>query len=204
MNGIGGVDTLTLSLQLKAFFVFEFLNEYNKLEQAIRKIFEENISYLPAKVLQQLYFYYGGKIGTYIEYEAHTLKLHNMNFKEQERFKELSINQIIKIFKEEPYLEKFNFTIESIQRSNTVFPFCDCVIRLLNMRNKLAHEVVDLQFKSQDLIELLSYDKIANERFPLFQNYDIQKMDNMTLYIASNIVYMRKLLATLNSEMIDS
>lgn len=68
------------------------------------------------------------------------------------------------------------------------------------MRNKLAHEVVDLQFKDRDLIELLSHEQIAREPFDLLQNYDVRKMDDMTLYIASNIVYIRKLLSKLNDE----
>ena len=68
------------------------------------------------------------------------------------------------------------------------------------MRNKLAHEVVNLRFKDQDLIELLSLEQIAKEPFDLIQNYDIRRMDDMTLYIASNIVYIRKLLSKLNEE----
>ena len=97
-------------------------------------------------------------------------------------------------------MEDFNFVVESVQRTTTVFTFYDCVIRLLNMRNKLAHEVVDLQFKDRDLIELLSHEQIAREPFDLLQNYDVRKMDDMTLYIASNIVYIRKLLSKLNDE----
>ncbi len=200
MDGVKGIDTKTISLQLKSLVVFEFLKEYNELEQTIRKVFEKNLSTLPQKILQQLYFYYGGKIGTYIEYEAHSVRLNSLDFKEGELFKTLSINQIIKIFKESPYLEDFNFVVESVQRTTTVFPFYDCVIRLLNMRNKLAHEVVDLQFKDRDLIELLSHEQIAREPFDLLQNYDVRKMDDMTLYIASNIVYIRKLLSKLNAE----
>ena len=68
------------------------------------------------------------------------------------------------------------------------------------MRNKLAHEVVDLRFNNRDLIELLSHEQIAREPFDLLQNYDIGKMDDMTLYIASNIVYIRKLLSKLSAE----
>ena len=71
MNGIKGIDASVLSCQLKSIVVFDFLNEYNRLEQEIRRAFENSIPSLPLKVLKQLYFYYGGKIGTYIEYESH-------------------------------------------------------------------------------------------------------------------------------------
>lgn len=74
MNGIKGIVQSTLSVQIKSLVIFEFLNEYNKLEQMIRKIFEQNISMLPAKVLQQLYFYNGGRIATYIDVETESIK----------------------------------------------------------------------------------------------------------------------------------
>lgn len=200
MNGIKGIDASVLSCQLKSIVVFDFLNEYNRLEQEIRRAFENSIPSLPLKVLKQLYFYYGGKIGTYIEYESQTLKLSSVDFQENEHFKELSINQIVKIFKNNTSVEAFNFSVESIQHSTTEYSFYDCVIRLLNMRNKLAHEVMHLKFADRDLIELLSYEQISQEPFNLLQNFDVQKMDDMTRYIASNIVYMRKLVSKLESK----
>ena len=197
MDGIKGLDAGTLSLQLKSLVVFEFLHEYNKLEQVIRKVFEENVPTLPPPILQQLYFYYGGKIGTYIEYEAQQIKLDSVKFNEKELFKKLSVNQIVKIFKNNNCLKAFDFSVESVRHSTTVYSFYDCIGRLINMRNKLAHEVVQLQFKNQDLIELLSHEQIAQASFDVLQNYDVQKMDDMTLYIASNIVYIRKLICKL-------
>ncbi len=109
------------------------------------------------------------------------------------------MNQIVKIFKNNTSVEAFNFSVESIQHSTTEYSFYDCVIRLLNMRNKLAHEVMHLKFADRDLIELLSYEQISQEPFNLLQNFDVQKMDDMTRYIASNIVYMRKLVSKLES-----
>lgn len=200
MNGVKGIDQNTISLQIKSLFVFDFLNEFNELEHIIRDVFEENLSHMSDKIIRQLYFYYGSKIGTYIEYESHAVKISNIVFKDEESFKDLSINQIIKIFKKTNGLDAFDFSVRSIQRSATEYSFYDCAIRLLNMRNKLAHEVSDLQFKNQDIIELLTFEQISQEPFDLLQNYDLQKMDNMTQYIASNIVYIRKLISKLKTE----
>lgn len=197
MNGMKGIDQDTLSVQIKSLMIYEFLNEYNQLEQMIRGIFEQSIPSLPQKVIQQLYFYNGGRIGTFIDTEEESVKLTTAKFKENDLFKELTINQIIKIFKKNPCLGAFNFDIPSIQRATTVFPFYDCVIRLLNMRNILAHEMVNIQFKNKDLIELLTFDQLEAHSFEILQNYDVRKMDNMTQYIASNIVYMRKIIAEL-------
>lgn len=197
MGPITGIDQKTLSLQIRSLMVYDFLDEYNQLERTIRIVFEENIETLPSSTKQQLYFYYGGKIGTYIEYESHGIKINELNYSEEEMFKQLSINQIIKIFKNNRCLEVFNFSIESIQRPLTVFPFYDCTIRLLNMRNKLAHEVSNLNFRDGDIIELLSPEQISQQPFELLQNYDLQKMDEMTQYVASNIIYIRRILLQL-------
>lgn len=114
-------------------------------------------------------------------------------------FKDLKVNQMIKIFKRDPCLKKFNFEVPSIQRETTTISFYDCVIRLLNMRNKLAHEMSSLQFNNQDLIELLTFEQLEDHSFEILQSFDLRKMDNMTQYIASNIVYMQKLLVILES-----
>ena len=183
--------------------IYEFLNEYNRLEQIIRGIFEQNIPSLPPKVIQQLFFYNGGRIGTYIDAEEESVKLTAVKYKENDLFKELTINQIVKIFKRNPCLDAFNFDIPSMQRITTFFSFYDCVIRLLNMRNILAHEMVNLQFKNKDLIELLSFDQLEAHSFEILQNYDVRKMDNMTQYIASNVVYMLKIISVLESAMVE-
>ena len=72
------------------------------------------------------------------------MKLNIVKYKENDVFKELKVNQIIKIFKRNPCLRVFDFAIQSIQRATTTFSFYDCVIRLLNMRNILAHEMVNI------------------------------------------------------------
>lgn len=199
MNGMKGIDQNTLSVQIKSLMIYEFLNEYTRLEQMIREIFEQNISSLPAKVIQQLYFYNGGRIGTYIDFEEDAVKLNAAKYKEHDLFKELTINQIIKIFKKDQCLKAFDFQIQSIQRATTAYSFYDCATRLLNMRNILAHEMVNLQFKDKDLIELLTIDQLQAQSFNILQNFDVGKMDNMTQYIASNLVYMLKLISTLGS-----
>lgn len=192
MKGMKGIDQITLSVQIKSLMIYEFLNEYNQLEEMIREVFEKSISTLPTKIIQQLYFYNGGRVGTYIDPAENAIKLNAVKYKENDLFKDLKINQIIKIFQKNPYLEAFNFEIQSVQRATTAFSFFDCVIRLLNMRNILAHEMVNLQFKDKDLIELLTVDQLESHDFKILQNFDIRKMDNMTQYIASNIVYMAK------------
>ena len=192
------MDQNTLSVQIKSLMIFEFLKEYNQLEHLIREKFEQNLPNLPSDILQQLYFYNGGRVATYIDAEEGAVNLNTVKYKRDDLFKEIKVNQLIKILKKNPCMQVFNCGVVSIQRTTTVYSFYDCVIRLLNMRNKLAHEMENLQFKDQDLIELLSLEQIEKETFEILQNFDVKKMDNMTQYIASNTIYMRKLLDLLN------
>lgn len=187
----------TILFQIKSLLIVEFLNTYNEFEKRVRCTFEDSIESLPPSKKQQLYFFYGGKLGTYIEYAEPSVKLTSVPYRERERFKELSINQILKIFQANSHDNLFDSKIKSLQRSTTVYPFIDCAIKLVNMRNKLAHELVDLHFDNKELIELLSIDNIRREPFDMLQNYDIGTMDEMSRCMASNIIYMRKMIKCL-------
>ena len=167
------MDQNTLSVQIKSLMIFEFLKEYNQLEHLIREKFEQNLPNLPSDILQQLYFYNGGRVATYIDAEEGAVKLNTVKYKRDDLFKEIKVNQLIKILKKNPCMQVFNCGVVSIQRTTTVYSFYDCVIRLLNMRNKLAHEMENLQFKDQDLIELLSL--LDSQKFLQIDNDDIEK-----------------------------
>lgn len=199
MSGMTGIDINTISVQIKSLMIYEFLNEYTRLEKMIHDVLAQNVSSLPAKILHQLYFYYGGRVGTRLDYENEAVELRVIKYKDNEQFKDLTINQIVKILQKNPCFAAFNFEIQSINRATTTFSFYDCVIRLIGMRNKLAHEMVNLNFKDQHLIELLSPEQLEAQKFQILQSFDIHKMDNMTQYIASNLVYMYKIIAKLDS-----
>lgn len=185
-----------ISLQLKSLLICEFLNTFNYFEKIVRAIFEKSIPQLPAEKIQQLYFFYGGKIGSSIEYDEPGIKLQEIPYKKDEKFKNLTVNQILKIFKPTPSIIKvYNFTVTSLQRSKTEYPFFDSALQLLSMRNKLAHELVDLKFNAnKDVIEQLSIDRIMAEPFEILSDYDISQMDSPSQDIASNIIYMRLLI----------
>lgn len=202
MDGIKSIHRDILSIQIRSLIIFEFLKEYNLLEKLIREVFEENISNLPPAILQKLYFYNGGRIATYIDFEEDSLKLNVVKYKNDDKFKELKINQIIKIFKGNSCLKEFDFTVPSMQRTTVNFHFYDCILRLLNMRNKLAHEMVHLQFSDKDLIELLNFVQFEKESLEILQNFNVGIMDDVTQYIASNLLYMRRISKKLNEFMV--
>ena len=177
-------------LQNKSVILYSFLDKYNQLEILIRNLFESHLSSFKSELINELYFYYGGRIGTFIEYETNSIKLSNITFNKQETFKSLTINQIIKVCREKKCIAVFQKEIKSLKKPNTRLILCDCLLKFLNMRNSLAHELADISFKDKDFVELLS-DKILNTYSEKeFVNIDSSNLDFMSKHILSNIIYM--------------
>lgn len=179
-----------LSSQIKSIVIYQFLIIFNEIESLIREKFEVCLTDIKNEELNRLYFLYGGKIVTFFEYETDTMRLTEMKFKPNEKFRNLTIMQIIKLNKKVKIIKAFEKEIKSIQREKTVFDFQDSVIKLINMRNILSHELVKCVFKDKDVIELLSDEKIFSFEFDFLANYDLKLMDDSTKAILSNYVYM--------------
>lgn len=187
--------------QIKAIVIYEFLNNFNKLEICIRNIFEKNLDKISKKDLNKLYFLYGGKIGTYINMEEEAIQLTKLQYKDKEVFKEFTIIQLLKLNKELNFIEKFKFEIQSLKNKNVVFEFYDSAIQLVNMRNILAHNTSELNFKQKHYIEILSEETINNNLSDNMNGYDASSMDEITKQIYSNNIYLKKILEILNDEM---
>ena len=112
----------------------------------------------------------------------------------------LKINQILKFNKTANIIKKYNVSLNSVQRESTVFDLQGCIIKLINMRNVLAHEIYECSFKDKDIIELLSNEKIRDAHFEFLANFDTDLMDDMTKTIISNYYYMRKIISLLENE----
>lgn len=189
-----------LVLQLKSLVVYQFLDTFNKLEKIVKRDFKESLKYVDKDILNKLYFYYGGLIGTYIDNDVEALKLTENRYKREEEFGLLKVNQILKINKSTNAIKKYNDSINSVQRESTAFDLQSCIIKLINMRNVLAHEIYECSFKDKDIIELLSKEKIRDAQFEFLINYDTDLMDDMTKSIISNYYYMNKIILLLNED----
>ena len=200
MNNAKVVKKEILIRQIKSLIIFDFLDTFNYLEEIIRETFEKSLSNIPNELSNKLFFYYGGKIGTSIDTTDNSIRLETIKYKKDELFKKLTVNQIIKIYKTEPKVNVFDFNIDSIQKPKTQLRFSDCVLKLISMRNRLAHEMNDCNFIDKDIIEVITIDNLKTYSFDTLANFDISNMDNMTQCIASNIVYMRTMISSLNEK----
>lgn len=189
-----------LVLQLKSLVVYQFLDSFNKLEKMVKNDFKESLKDIDKDNLNKLYFYYGGLIGTYIDNDVEAIKLNENKYRKNEEFGLLKINQILKINKATNIIKKYKVSLKSIQRESTEFDLQSCVIKLINMRNVLAHEMYECTFKDKDIIELLSNEKIRDAHFDFLVNFDTDLMDDMTKPIISNYYYMCEIISLLESE----
>lgn len=186
--------------QLKSILIAQFLKLYFILQEKIRKEFNKYLVEVDDEIKNELYFYYGGKLGTYIDYNGSSLKLSNNKYKKNEEFNELSINQIIKLDKTRNFIGSFDFEINSINQKMTILDVHDCMTKLLNMRNLLAHETNNLVFKTKHIIESFSKEKLMNYSEPFLENYDLNIMDDDMKIIFSNYIYMKKIIKILDSK----
>jgi hypothetical protein len=189
-----------LVLQLKSLVVYQFLDAFNKLEKIVKNDFKESLKNIDKDNLNKLYFYYGGLIGTYIDNDVEAIKLNENKYKKEEKFGLLKINQILKFNKTTNLIKKYNVSLNSVQRESTAFDLQGCIIKLINMRNVLAHEIYECSFKDKDIIELLSNEKIRDAHFEFLANFDTDLMDDMTKTIISNYYYMSKIISLLENE----
>lgn len=185
-----------IQLQIDALVLRYYIVLYDELEKEIKYQFKHNLSNIDHSKRELLYFYLSGikTNSVQIEYGSKTILMTNSKFREQEDFAILTMSQIIKIHRESHLLDIFEFNVSSINNKTTEYPFTDCCVKLLNMRNKLAHELTHLEFKDQDIIEILSNEYIETNSFEWFGSLDPKLMTDEAKIIFSNLIIMKNIL----------
>ena len=178
-------------LQLEALSIRYFIVKYDEFERKVKTLFSSNISKVSPENKQMLYFFLAGiKCSARIDYLSNSLKTDDARYSENEKFTHLSFSQIIKIQRQNHVLDLFEFNVPSINSKTTEYTFTDCCVKLLSMRNKLAHEMARLSFVDKDIIELLSNEYIKNNSSVWFSSMDTELMNNETKCIFSNLLML--------------
>lgn len=190
-----------VQLQLEALSVRYFIVKYDEFESQVKTLFKSNIEKISSQNKQLLYFYLAGIKGApFIDYGSNSLKVNEAKYSETEKFSQLSLSQVIKIQRQNHLLEIFEFTIPSLIRKNSEYTFTDCCIKLLNMRNKLAHEMAHLSFTDKDIIELLSNDYIKDNSVAWYESLDTTLMNDESKSIFSNLLMMEQIMELLGKQ----
>lgn len=190
-----------VQLQIEALSVRYFIVKYDEFESLVKKIFSSNTERISNENKQLLYFFLAGiKSSPHIEYNTNALKTDDAKYTVTETFSQFSLSQIVKIQRKNQLLDIFEFTIPSLNRKNSEYTFIDCCIKLLNMRNKLAHEMGHLSFTDKDIIELLSNDYIKNDSSRWYGSLDTELMSDESKSIFSNLILMEKMIELLKKQ----
>lgn len=192
-----------LSFQIKAIIAFQFLNSFNILEKILKEIFKKELKdSRNEKKLKEIHFYYGAKIGTYIDPIEEAVKLTENKYDTSEKFGNFSINEIIKLNQKLDIIKDFkDITIKSFNQSKLEHRVQDIVKKLLDMRNVLAHELTNCNFnENKHIVEILNEEKLIEYNCDLLLNFDIKIMDSITLEIYSNLVYLLEINELLKSK----
>ncbi len=179
-----------LLMQTKAFVVFHFLHRFNSIEKLVNDIFALSISSFSEINKRRLHYYYGGRIATYNDQDQDWIKIKEVKFDAGEKFADFKPLQILKFDKQFNMITDFSFEVESLQSAMQLYDFRSCMVKVIKMRNKLAHELVDCNFNTQDIIEPLSNENMIKygEKYLLGNSEAV--IDQMTKEVLSNLIYM--------------
>ena len=112
----------------------------------------------------------------------------------------MTINQIIKIDKRERVIPLFDFEISSKTKKQLKYLSHDCFVSLINMRNKLAHDILNINFKNADIIELLPDKILISNQEPWIQSMDVNHISDMGREILSNYIFMKEIIIHLKEK----
>lgn len=181
-----------ITVQLDALSIYHYLLKYSDLEEEIKRLFIGTWPNFNEELKQRIMFYQGGVSleNGYIEYDTYSVITQRYKFDVMAMLNKLTLNQIIKLERKENQLKDLQYEIESLQNKKVVYPCQDCILKLLNMRNILAHKMSALNFKNRDYIDVLSNEIIRKSNLEWLVNFDFDLLSESARCIVSNYIYM--------------
>jgi len=173
-----------IELQIESLVIVKYVSLYSKLEKLIRCIFQYKIKNINNEYRNKLYFYFGGTVGNsvYIDYNKDSLTINSRTYNDNEMFNDLSLNKIIKIDKKDTMIECFKrLRVQSLQTKTIYYSLHDSCIKLINVRNIIAHELDNIKFdERKDIIEKLSVPYITKNPCSWLEGFDLNLMNDET------------------------
>lgn len=194
-----------ITIELDAICIYHYLLKYSKLEEIIKQLYIKSWPYFKEETKQRIMYYQGGLSleSGFIEYDSYSIVTQHHKFDTTVLLNKLTLNQIIKIERKENQINTLNFEIPSLQNKKMVYLSQDCILKLLNMRNILAHQMVDLSFKNKDYIDVLNNETINGSDLQWLKSYDLNMLSESARYIVSNYIYMNMIYQRLRGEQDD-
>lgn len=188
--------------EMDALVMYKFLVLYNRFENKIKEIYRMEWADLDEDVKRRVAYYVGSikGINAYIEYDTYSTKQDIYRYDEDSLISKMTINQIIRMERKEKNVSLFNFQIDSKLSKQLTFISYDCILKLINMRNKLAHDILNINFKSSDIIEVLPNNIFEKEKEVWISNLQLDKLSDFGRVILSNHFFMNEILDRFETE----
>ncbi len=188
--------------EMDALVMYKFLILYNRFENKIKEIYRMEWADLDEDVKRRVAYYVGSikGINAYIEYDTYSTKQDIYRYDEDSLISKMTINQIIRMERKEKNVSLFNFQIDSKLSKQLTFISYDCILKLINMRNKLAHDILNINFKSSDIIEVLPNNIFEKEKEVWISNLQLDKLSDFGRVILSNHFFMNEILDRFETE----
>lgn len=188
----------TTEKRAKCVTAYYFLDKYNELEAYVKDLFKDSVVKAPDEVKNKIFFLAGGGlVSTYICAGKVQIEMNPIKYKGEESLWKFNLTQIINLNNEFNIIPILNEELELIQRNFNVVTVKECIKIFGSMRNKLVHNTENAIFKETDLVEKLSVKNI--EKYQTEHDFDdlMASMDDSSQELASNIIYMDKVMKIL-------
>lgn len=192
-------NSLEAQEKVDALIIYKYLVLYNDFENTIRNIFASKWNGMDDVIKNRIAYYVGwlGSETKYIEYDTYSIHQESNKYDEKKLITKLTITQLIRIDRKEKVVKEFSFEISSRIKKQLSFLSHESFLCLINMRNKLAHNILGLSFKNADIIELLPDSIIEDSDETWIKNIDLTKISDPGRAILSNYVFMVEILRKL-------
>lgn len=181
-----------LAIQQCSLAVYYFLLEYNNLENLVKETYISSWPSFSEDLKNRLLFFIGGTKSEilYFDFDTYQLVENRRKYELKALLNELRLIHIMKIERKEHQIGAFHFNIQSLNVKQVELDSISCILKLIDMRNILAHRMTDLDFKEKSVIELISDKAISEKGISWLEEFDLSKMDSATKSIVSNYIYM--------------
>ena len=164
--------------QVEASLMRLYLEKFSILEKYLQACFIESVKLLDHEKQGELLFYAAHMMDTKnIDFSKCNVKCQTITFSKAKELSCFSTSKILNLQKHQKILNCFDKQIQSINNKMIVHELVDCCLKLLLMRNKLAHERSKLEFTQDDAIELISDDEISKFDDPFVPGVNIDELN---------------------------
>lgn len=150
----------------------------------------ETVNEILINTIKLMYVFNSHKYSEHLVDACLPFSVDNME-KIEEKSQEIMLDPEIEktLLKSQSSTNNVNERIKRVKEIIGYFSFFECVKKLVNMRNVLAHRVLPPRFQNRCYIELLSDERLSNFT-ELVDESEIALMDEQTKQILSNVAYI--------------